>query len=207
MSLIPLPPTLPPKARTKNVARALGRQVRSVQRFRQAVRTLQGLQWVRELRPGEPPPHRPSLKGLSTLQRRGKAYERAFQAFLNGACTDGTSPLHGAKLRAGQWLRFEDESGKSWAQPDFYALQPAFGLLWLFETKLTYVDTAVEQLGQLYGPLLAALYPNLGQMRIVVCRDLAGSSSGLMPRAFRTLEAIVEAPSASHYIWNWRGSR
>jgi hypothetical protein len=134
---------------------------------------------------------------MTAKQREGKKYERQVEEVL----IDHPA-LAGANLRVGQWLRFEDDSGKGWAQPDFYIPQP--DLIWLFECKLTFRDEALDQLGKLYGPLLAGLYPGIPQHRIVVCRDLAATRSGRVPLSFTDLEAIWDAPVADWYVWNLR---
>lgn len=190
--------------RTKQLAKALGHQVRSVQRFRQAVVKVENPLWVQEWKGN--PPHRENLKGMTALQRQGKKYERLFHTELQRLVADGASPLAEGTIRSGQWLRFEDEQGKSWAQPDFYVPCPSFSALWIFETKLTFVDTAVEQLCWRYGPLLATLYPDLLQYRVVVCHNLAATDSGLLPRCVPSLDAVLEADSAPFYVWNWRGA-
>lgn len=185
----------------KNLARTLGRQVRSVQRFRQSVREVVDLQWVKEWTGN--PPHKNTLRGMTAKQRKGKRYEEAFGAHLEKLSTDPSSILYGTEIRIGQWLRFEDTDGKSWAQPDFYALDHSS--LWLFENKLTYVESALEQLTKLYGPLLAHLYPSHTQFRVVVCHDLCVTASGFLPRAYRSLDEILAAELADTYVWVWRG--
>lgn len=195
---------LPPlESRTKPMAKVLGRQVRSVQRFRQSVQPVVGLEWVKVWK--DLPPHKETTAGMTPRQKRGKAYEKSFGEHLAKLCTDGTSPLYPGELYSGQWLRFEDAGGKSWAQPDFYILQAGLNICWIFEAKLTYVDTAVEQLNLRYSPLLDRLYPDFFQQRVVVCYDLAARSGGLMPVAVRSLDALLAAQPASHYVWNWRG--
>jgi hypothetical protein len=134
---------------------------------------------------------------MTPKQREGKNYERRVEEIL----IDHPA-LSGSSLRSGQWLRFEDETGKGWAQPDFFIPQP--DLIWIFECKLTFRDEAVDQLTKLYGPLLVGLFPGIPQHRVVICRDLAATSTGRVPRSFTILEEIWDAPVADWYVWNLR---
>ena len=60
--------------------------------------------------------------------------------------------LSGAHIRHEQWIEYQDENGRGYAEIDGLAVKPGFILL--FELKRTYTARGLVQLGQLYMPLL-----------------------------------------------------
>lgn len=196
----PQPSLLNPKDRTKEIARLLKAPVRSVQRFRQSSRKIDQLQWVEEWKGN--PPHNTLYSSLSDKQKEGKRYERAFGLHLGRLVQDHTTPVAKGKVFDGQWLRFADANGASWAQPDFYVVQPQ--CLWIFETKLTYREEGIDQLRLLYRPLLAELYSDLPQFLVLVCKDLVGASSGRLPPYTQNLDDVLDVERDWH-LFQWRG--
>ena len=94
------------------------------------------------------------------------------------------------------WLRFLDETGWHWCQPDGMHLDFAAGILTIVEVKYQHTPQAWEQMEELYSPVLRHLFPAfLWQIRYlevvkwydpaVVCRDAV---------------RLVAAPFAQHYL-------
>lgn len=118
-------------------------------------RVVKGLKWAR-LSPDGPP----GLKGSRPrgAKREGLRYERQIaQAF-------------GPTAKHGQWLVFEDQNGLGWAQPDI--LFPLRNELFVLEAKYTWVPEAHTQLGQLYLPLLEAVFESSRIYGIVMVKAL-----------------------------------
>lgn len=100
--------------------------------------------WVRGLQEvelcGSPFGKAPRRSGAKAL---GLRFQRTVERALPQA-------LHG------QWLRFRDNNGLGYAQPDILFATPE--ALCIVECKLTDTQEADTQIGQLYRPLLAALW-------------------------------------------------
>jgi hypothetical protein len=167
--------------------------VRSAQRFRNATRQIDELQWAK-IWEGKPP-H--SGGRLNPKQREGKAYEEALTKWL-----PSQSIFSGAELLDSPWIRFEDSNGMGFAQPDIVALFE--DELWIFEAKLTYVASAHDQLERLYSPLLAEIYPDLPQQLVVACNNLAAGSDGRYPNLLRDLSDIYLEDEKSSHVFHWR---
>ena len=84
----------------------------------------------------------------TAVQQKGLRYEKKIVRELKRVMPN--------KVFHGQWLRYQDASGKHYAQPDLYTVFPDRVLL--FECKLTQNDGARPQCLSLYAPLLTELY-------------------------------------------------
>lgn len=135
---------------------------------------------------------------MSERQRKGKRFEAKVQEEL----ARRLAGFGGGRLYTDQWIRFFDANGPGWAQPDAFIVQRKD--LWVFECKLTFVDTAVEQIRDRYAPLLTELFPGLHPWLVVVCHDLSGPRGGRVPPFIRDLDEIFDAPAAPWYLWHWR---
>lgn len=134
------------------------------------VREVKRLQWV-ELS-SKAPQFASKIKGMKRLQRQGLTFEKQFGQWLLAGMRRTSRRIDGpTAVRLGAWLRFEDEGGLGWAQPDAVVLIPGWTLL--FECKRTESGRAWVQLRQLYKPLYEKLE---GQpiMCIQVCKYSQG---------------------------------
>lgn len=89
------------------------------------------------------------------------------------------APAAWGVLRAGWWLRFTDEGGPGWAQPDFFFHGPE--RIILLEAKLTETPAAWEQLHFLYRPLLQRVFPGVPVVSAQVCNTLARGREETIP--------------------------
>lgn len=77
--------------------------------------------------------------------------------------------IHG-KLFVAQWIRFSDNFGSGWAQPDLFLVVESS--IVLIECKLTQTPVAFLQMRELYAPLLRTLYPGKDVACIQACKNL-----------------------------------
>lgn len=124
------------------------------------VRPVEGLLWARPCeRPDFVPNSRP--RGAKAA---GLRYERAFVKYLQPGV------IHG------QWFEFEDASGLRYCQTDvLYPL--SLHLLAVVELKYTLVDSAWDQLLDLYGPVVEAAY-NIPCGLVTVFKNFPRSDMG-----------------------------
>ena len=116
----------------------------------------------------------------------GLRYERAVHKALARQYRK-PAPLHNL------WLRFHDKHGAGYACPDI--VLPGKALL--VECKLSWTNTAIQQVEQLYVPLLEKLYdvPAAEWIRVIVCKHWR-APVGLAPQYAslqEPLSAISEA--------------
>lgn len=102
----------------------------------------------------------PKLKGSCA---KGKTYERTVHRKL---CK--VLPLDAVHYN--RWIRFEDSSGRHFAQPDIFILTDKRVIL--LECKLTQTEEAEFQLCYLYKPLLELLFPSKEVVCVQVCKNL-----------------------------------
>lgn len=97
-----------------------------------------------------------------------------------------------------EWIRFTDANGDGWAEPDGFLLLDHEVVV--FEIKLTGCRYAVQQLRDLYAPLLLRLFerPVRG---LQICRALGPATPG--PFVEDVDEFLTSAlPLAT---WHWPG--
>ncbi len=118
-------------------------------------RVVKGLKWARLSPEG---PFSAGVKRPRGAKRAGLQYERAI------------ANAFGATAKHGQWIAFEDKNGLGWAQPDL--LFPKGLELFVLEAKYTWVSEAHSQIGQLYRPLLEAIFESSRIYGIVMVKAL-----------------------------------
>lgn len=120
-------------------------------------RAVKGLKWAEARDAG--PFGRSRPRGAKAL---GVRYERNLAKALPG-------------WRHGQWIEFEDQNGRGWAQPDFIH---QFGRkLVVLEAKYSWVPEAIGQLELLYRPLCEAIWGR-EVLGFVVCKNLVPGVKG-----------------------------
>lgn len=78
-------------------------------------------------------------------------------------------------LRYHLWIEYLDDNGLSWAEPEAVVIRPTE--LILFEVKLTGCQYGLEQMRDLYAPLLSSIF--LRPVRgLQVCRAVCRSTPG-----------------------------
>lgn len=102
----------------------------------------------------------PKLKGSCA---KGKTYERTVWRKL-------CKVLPPEAVHYNRWIRFEDASGRHYAQPDIFILTES--RIFLLECKLTQTEEAEFQLLYLYKPLLERLFPSKEVLCIQVCKNI-----------------------------------
>jgi hypothetical protein len=128
-------------------------------------REVVGLRWVeaREVGPF-------SVSPRGRLQRAGIRYESVIAKSLKREYPN-------ARVISGLWLRFEDDNGLGWAQPDL--LVPEENLL--VECKLSFTREAEGQISKLYAPLVERLWGR--SPRLVCCCKFARAEGPEAPIA------------------------
>ena len=158
-------------------------------RYRKAARKLKGeLEFVQFREKG---PHQPQK--LTGKRREGELYEERVGKQLEKLFPD-------CKILHGIWIRFRDEQGTSWCQPDQVVIDADRVLV--VECKLTFTTKAWDQL-ELYCGLMAAAFPDKEVYRVVATKNLPEDKGGKLPSRIRDLERVFEDPS-SRLIWFWR---
>ena len=140
-------------------------------------------------------PH--SKEKLTGIQAQGIKYEKKAGREVTRFFAD-----QGAEIKVGPWIKFEDENGPGYAQPDILVIFEE--LVWIIECKLTYHPYALLQLQGLYQPLLKNLHKGVPQIHIVCCHNLTETEPGLFPPTIATLHEVMEQDS-EYYIWHWLG--
>lgn len=102
----------------------------------------------------------PKLKGSCA---KGKTFERTIYRRL-------CAVLNPADIHYGEWIRFEDSTGKHYAQPDIFIVGEK--RIWLIEVKLSQTPNAFAQMRLLYKPLLEKLFPEKDIVIVQVCKNL-----------------------------------
>lgn len=85
------------------------------------------------------------------------------------------------ELIIGPWLKFYDENGDGWCQPDALHFDILKGVLTVFEVKLSRTYDAWWQLRGLYAPLLAKAYPDF---EVKVVKVVKNWYPGFWPEPF-----------------------
>lgn len=103
------------------------------------------------------------------------------------------------EVHESQWIRFIDQHGRGYAQPDIYVVGPRNVLC--FEAKLTQRDEALVQLGKLYRPLLRHIY-GLPVVGVVVCKRLV-----YRPGRWQISgpEEVLDHREEAIFTWHWLG--
>lgn len=101
-------------------------------------------------------------RSLSKAQADGFRFERMVGGYLQQRL--------GAVVRCGPWIEFVDINGLGLAQPDIVLCLPTSTVV--FEAKLTYRNSAWDQLRLLYKPLLGMLRPGRPVVCVQVCKHL-----------------------------------
>lgn len=142
------------------------------------------------------------------MRAAGVTYERKFGKRLQREIDRGE--LEG-ELHSGQWLHWSGSwleyrggentlrSGKAYAQPDHYIVQPE--VILLFECKLTQTDEAEAQLVSLYTPLLEHLYKR-PVLKTQVCKNIRHS---IGPLEIHHPRELLAYPRSTPHTWNWIG--
>lgn len=110
---------------------------------------------------GGPFSRTPTLRGRSVAQKAGIRYERKVLKELG--------ERFGPQFLPAQWMRFEDETGERWCQPDGILLREEGATI--FEVKYTFISDAHYQLRQLYAPVVQRAYRPKRTNLIVICRN------------------------------------
>lgn len=132
---------------------------------------------------------------------QGKAYERRLGRHLKRLTETKSSVLSGGTILDGPWIKFTDENGFGWAQPDF--IIDCAPLLWIIEAKLSHTPDAEEQLTKLYSPLCHEIWPDHGQILVEACHNLGIGRDGRLPPKVKTLTNILETAPRTVYLWHY----
>ena len=109
--------------------------------------------------------------------------------------TTSTRPSQSA-WESQRWIRFADGNGPGWAQPDFYLVQPRRVICW--EAKLSYVPEGLDQLTELYVPLLEHIYER-PVLPILVFKNPSGVTTEHTEFSDTFNLPAFEDP----YLWHW----
>jgi len=146
------------------------------------------LNWAERLNEWPEQIPKPRPRGVKALGRR---YENAVALQL------------GPTAVRGQWWRFRDANGPGLCQTDFIII----GKVWvaILECKHTFTDEGVEQLEQLYLPVVQ-MAEDKQAIGIQVCKNLSSHCSG---KVYNTLESAIiaaRAPGPTRLATlHWRG--
>lgn len=162
---------------------------------RKLARTIDGLKWAYWSKKS---PHHTSRK-LTGAAAKGQTYERKFRKELNSILD--ADEWQGHFLHTEKWIRFEDDNGLGWAQPDFTIVVPEAILI--LDTKLTHTPSTYQQIGELYSPLLSHMIDDRPQVWVEVCHNL-GSVNGESPNFIESLSDVFES-DRDLYIMHWLG--
>jgi hypothetical protein len=132
------------------------------------------------------PPHVPRPRRRSA--KAGLAYQRRIENLLRQEIQE-SSLLRGGQLLTSPWIRYRDEAGWGFAQPDAVVL--AISGIWIFEVKLSYTPVAYAQLHGLYRPLVLAIWPAPTTFCVQVCSALT-TRRGPVPPAALALEETLD---------------
>lgn len=152
-------------------------------------RVVKGLKWARLSPDG---PFASGIKRPRGAKREGLRYEKQIANAFAGTA------------KHGQWITFEDKNGLGWAQPDI--LFPKGNELFVLEAKYTWVPEAHTQIGQLYLPLLEAVFESSRIFGIVMVKALVPAAKrhficSTMERAMEIARMSGEAP-----VMQWLGT-
>lgn len=141
----------------------------------------------------------PRTKGTKA---EGRAYERKVAKHFVSALPQSASHF------IGPWIRYEDDNGFGYAQPDYIGiLNNGVGLI--VEAKRTRCADAREQLVRLYLPLARKLWPEVSRwVLIAASRYWAGAPD--LPQVKTPAEAAKrglteEICSATMVDYHWKG--
>ena len=148
----------------------------------------------------------PKARGRTPSQKKGLRYERKFGLHLNRN--------QSYSVRSGTWIEFLDETGPGWAQPDHVLMLPKS--VWIFENKLTYRESAWDQLELLYGPLVREIVGSTLPIGLVqVTKNLGGTEwqamDGGRPVMLENLERLDGGLLGStnsvspRFLYHWLG--
>lgn len=159
-------------------------------------RTLRGLQTAELL--GEPPAHMKAwIEGgnkpaSGSYEWAGLKYEKQFADYMISR--------YGACVVHGPWIKYVDDHGPGYCQPDVVYVHK--GGVILFECKLTFRPRAASsKLLRMYGPCAAHIWP--GPIHLVqVCRNLKPSAK--KTPIIKSVKEILDCPTSEVMTWNWR---
>lgn len=147
------------------------------------------------------PPFIPRPKPRRQDAKAGLVYERKVAEFFT-ALYGEDRVSHGDDER-GTWIKYKDQHGEGWAQPDLIML-PDEGaqVLIVGECKLTYTPRKAEQkLKKFYIPLLQEIYPDLIVRGLQICKNLRGSPTKMTKNIDVVWDPMIEC---SFYSMNLR---
>lgn len=129
--------------------------------------SLKGLEWV-EHATGRPSFPASVKKAMRANQIAGLVYERKLGEYLEDRYGED-------RVLHGPWLRYKDDRGIGYAQPDFVILpEDDGGVLIIVEAKLSYTKTSAERkLKYIYEPLVKEVWPWASEYKLVqACKNL-----------------------------------
>lgn len=159
-------------------------------RYRTPPRKIEGLFWA-QWTPTQP--HHTGGK-LSGSAARGMTYQRK--------CTKEIRRISGggSVLDPKWWIRFEDENGLGWAQPDIVLDYEDEGVLYILECKLTHHEFAHLQLESLYSPLLDYTHPGREHVLVEMFKNFGGAKMGTQ---ISNLDDALNKAHEGILHWNW----
>lgn len=98
----------------------------------------------------------------------------------------------GVDYAHGPWIKFLDQNGKGFAQPDFVVYDTPSRWI-ILESKLAQTPEAFEQLNYLYVPLLSYMHPEVELVPVQVCKILRTGGD--------IIEDLNSARSGA--VWHW----
>lgn len=149
-------------------------------------RIVRGLKWAELAQQGPPGL---GVKRPRGAKREGLRYEAAIASAF------------GPLAKHGQWIKFEDQNGLGWAQPDI--LFPHLGELYILEAKYTWVPEAHTQIELLYKPLLECIFSRRA-FGIVICKVLTIVAK--RHEIVNTIDRAMAVAPASVPVLHWIGS-
>lgn len=151
-------------------------------------RVIKGLKWARldEIGPGF------GVSRPRGAKRAGIKYEK-----------DLADAFHG-KAAHGKWIKFEDQNGIGFAQPDI--LFPFNVELFIVESKYTWVPEASTQISLLYKPLLEYIYSSNKICGIVACKVITQFGATRQVVCSNMEQAINLSRNGQIPVLHWLGS-
>lgn len=135
-----------------------------------------------------------TLRGKTVAQKAGLRYEKKVLNEL--------SERFGSAFHPSPWLRFTDETGTRYCQPDGLLIQERG--TFIFEVKYSFVSDAWFQLRRLYGPVVERAYRPAKIFYVVICRNYdVARPFPEVPHLFKTPSELVTYDGDATGVLSW----
>jgi len=142
---------------------------------------------------------KPPTLAWEKVKKRAKGAAKqghSFERHVRRTIRDAIEPplLH----LPGPWLRFHDQNGPGWAQPDHLVVAPTWALI--VEAKRSQTEIAFLQMEELYAPLLQWLLQR-EIYTLQACKYLR-----YRPERRSTLREFLDSPKPGRHTWHAVGA-